>query len=458
MTPEETNSVQWALNTFNAPPRWDGVHGPALRNSTRAGAFRDLDHYYRGKHRLRFATEKFANTFGPVFQAACENMCAVVVDVIADRLIIEQFETADGNDTVEPLTREIWRANRMDEWAGRIHSGVLTLGEYFAVVWPNSEGQPVVYPNHPAGIVVEEDPEKHGHIVKAAKIWQQAKRIRLNIFYPDRIEKYITASDVMGVPTEAISFIHCEENGEPWPLKNDYGRVPVFRFANNGGQSELESVIPLQDMLNKSLIDMLVAMEYESFAQRWATGLEVGEDDEGNPQAPFKAGVDRVWAVRSEVTKFGEFSRSDLKAFIGVSDSLRESIARVSGIPMHYITSAAGGFPSGESLKTSEHRLTTKVRDRQISFGNAWADIMRFSLRVATGADVDIQTGWVDTSPRMTSAELWSTALQQQQSGVSVHQTLRERGYTDSQIEVMNAEMDALVMSETSGILPNAKA
>jgi len=72
---------------------------------------------------------------------------------------------------------------------------------------------------------------------------------------------------------------------------NPYGRVPVFHFPNRRvydyGISDLADVIPIQDALNKALMDMLVAMEFGAFKQRWVTGIEYETDPvTGKPKPP----------------------------------------------------------------------------------------------------------------------------------------------------------------------------
>ena len=55
--------------------------------------------------------------------------------------------------------------------------------------------------------------------------------------------------------------------------------VPVVPFPNLGegsfGMSELRDVVPLQDALNKTLLDMLVGSESQALPQRYALGLEI---------------------------------------------------------------------------------------------------------------------------------------------------------------------------------------
>src|SRR5205085_5557231 len=139
-------------------------------------------------------------------------------------------------------------------------------------------------------------------------------------FFPDRIEKYISRNPTEGWLPDAGDFVPAgtraslparvnnerdERAGSPRSgesvtadvIPNPFGVVPVFHFANNAdlgqpGRSELEAAIPVQDGLNKSVLDMLVAMEFSAYRQRWAAGIEIEYDEAGKAIAPFKAGVD----------------------------------------------------------------------------------------------------------------------------------------------------------------------
>ena len=52
---------------------------------TRYAKFRN---YWAGKHNLTFATDKFVNAFGPLFQELSDNLCDDVVDEPVGRLRI----------------------------------------------------------------------------------------------------------------------------------------------------------------------------------------------------------------------------------------------------------------------------------------------------------------------------------------------------------------------------------
>jgi len=439
-TSEQIDNIRWALAEYRKTIPGAGVSRDQL--------FQLYLDYYEGRHKLTFATKKFRDTFGQTFQAMAENLCPIVVDVVADRLQVQSHTSRNKRDArkIEAETQEIARRNRLDQLRGQIYRDALLFGENYVIVWPDAEDetQPVIYPNAPGSIVVKFDPQKLGMVAQAAKFWIEDKHCRLNIYFPDRIEKYVTSVAAEGLPFSPQAFTQYNAPDERWPLPNPYGRVPVFVYTNNAGvgqpgRSELRDIIQPQNGLNKALCDMLVAMEFEAFAQRWVTGLEVDKDDDGVVIPPFKAGIDRVWHVLEKDAKLGEFSRADLKQFVEVQNSLRASIARISGFPLHFFMIGQETPPSGTSLIIASTRLTSKVEDRQISFGETDEDIMRFCLTIRGLKNVDVKQVWKDTSPQLDDTAVWEAANKQMMV-TGRNQTLRDRGFTDEEIQKMAAE------------------
>ena len=375
----------------------------------KAAIYEKPQRYYNGDHDLRFATEKFENTFGSLFREFALNLCPVVCDAVRDKLRITGF---DGHGKLTPegveLAGSIWNRNRMRLRSGEVHKEVLKCGDAYVIVWPDAAGRAVIHPNRASQIAVEYDDESPGRITSAAKYWfTRDKFVRLNLFYPDRIEKYISKEKCEGTLPEAKEFVEFGER--PSPIANPFGVVPVFHFANNAdlgsmGRSELEAAIPLQDGLNKSVLDMLVAMEFSAFRQRWAAGIEVDYDANGKAIQPYTAGVEKLWVAGDANARFGDFDAAELEQFLKVKDSFRVDVASVTGTPLHYFLQQAGEFASGESLRRSETRFLAKVRDRQEAFGQVWADIMALALRIEGANGIDLATEWEDPSP-MTERE-----------------------------------------------------
>lgn len=408
----------------------------------RADRYRRAERYYEGRHDLAFATDKFISTFGTLFREFALNLCPAICDAVRDKLRITGFSTDSTAEATGDLSataahiRRIWNANGMRHRAGEVHKEALKCGDGYAIVWPDERGRATIYPNRAANCTVVYDDERPGRVLRAAKYWRTAeKRIRLNLFYPDRIEKYMTTDRCEGALPDAGQLV------KAGTLTNPFGVVPVFHFANNAdlglpGRSELEPAMPIQDGLNKSVLDMLVAMEYAAFRQRWAAGIEVEYNESGEPVAPFKSGAEHIWMSQSADTRFGDFNTADLDQFLLVKDSFRIDMALVTGTPLHYFTPNLQGFHSGENLKQSESRFIAKVRDRQLSFGQVWADLMRFALTLEGRPDNRLLTEWEDPAP-LSERELLENILLKRQIGLPVEQALIESGYGESDVRQM---------------------
>ncbi|MEO8650301.1 MAG: phage portal protein [Acidobacteriota bacterium] len=403
------------------------------------------ERYYRGEHDLAFASEKFQNTFGTLFREFALNLCPAICDAIKDKLKVTGFrvESAVENGTgdISADVASIWQRNRMASRSDEVHKEALKNGDSYVIVWPGADRNAALFPNAAADVLVVYDDEDVSRILWAAKRWRtRTSYLRLNLFYPDRIEKYIStrpSESFLPDPKEMVPI-----TDGPSIVPNPYGVVPVFHFANNAdigtlGRSELEPAIPIQDGLNKSVLDMLVAMEFSAYRQRWAAGIEIEYDSEGRPAAPFTAGIDHLWISENPNTRFGDFDTASLEQFLKVKDSFRIDMASVTGTPLYYLMPQTGGFPSGESLRKAETRFIAKVRDRQQGFGQVWADVMQFAARVEGIGNIQLSAAWEDPSP-LTERELLENILLRKQVGISQEQALREAGYGAVDISEMS--------------------
>lgn len=420
---------------------------------TNSRRYEKTERYYRGEHNLAFASEKFQNTFGTLFREFALNLCPVICDALRDKLKITGF-SADFRDTtglrrgdagLNTDVKRIWQRNRMATRAGEIHKEALKNGDAYVIVWPGANGEAIIYGNKAASCTAIYDDEIPGSIIWAAKYWRMGNaRFRLNLFYPDRIERYVSDGKYEGFLPDPKEFVPFSESSDDYILSNPFGVVPVFHFANNAdigmpGVSELDAAIPIQDGLNKSVLDMLVAMEYSSFRQRWAAGIELEADEQTGVMAePFKSGVDRLWTTQNPDAKFGDFQAADLNQFLNVKDGFRADIASVTGMPLYYFAPHTQGFPSGESLRKSETRFLAKVRDRQESFGQIWSEVAEFALRAeGSGTENRLITMWEDPAP-LTDREFLENLVIKKQLGISASHALSEAGYGDEEIRSMS--------------------
>lgn len=414
----------------------------------RASSYRKAKDYYDGKHPLSFATERWASAFGGLFKKFADNLMPPVVDAVKDTLQIVGFNVEAGDAGLADQAWKLWEQGRLARRAGQVHKEALCAGDAYLIVWPNRDGRPSFHPNKAHLCTVNYDDEEPERVTSAVKVWQRGdKRYRLNVYFPGRIEKYVTRqSTPNGMPESAKAFERFEVKDEAWPLENPYGVVPVFHFANNAdigesGRSELAGVMPLQDALNKAVLDKMVAMEFASFPQRYAIGLEVESDPvTGRPINPFQ-GVERWVTVANDNAKFGQFEGANLEQFLKVQNDFRMEIARVSGTPLHYFFLQTS-VPSGEALKTIEKRFIKKVVDRQGAFGQVWEDVLALALKMDDensfdeSSDVRLFTQWADPAPA-SDGERLDTIIKKQEIGIDEEQALIEAGYGLKDIEAM---------------------
>lgn len=446
------DDIAWALNHF--------------RDDLRLDRYRKARTYYFGQQPSPFNRERMKTIFRGLFEEVKDNLCPAVVDSIIDRLQVIGFASAETQEP-NPETRaawDLWQRNQMDLRSQEVHRESLLTGDGYVIVWPGARGDAVIWPQLAHEITVSYDPDQPGKLGKAAKLWINDidRRLRLNLYYPDRIEKYqqaepvtdgklltVSERDFVPIPAGEQTGVGTSTLGDASIVPNPYGRVPVVHFSNkrfqSPGVSELADVYPLQDALNKAITDLLVAMEFSSYHQRYVTGLDVGEVDEntGRPKnPPFNHGADKMLAASDPNVRFGEFSATDLGQFLQVHESLRSEIARVSGTPLHYLFITRGDFPSGEAMKSAEARFTKKVLDRQINFGNSWEDVIALAMQIE-GDELPpgyrLSTLWETASPR-TEREIAETMLMKKALGVSERELLKELGYDDELIDVMLAE------------------
>ncbi|HEV7701273.1 MAG TPA: phage portal protein [Pyrinomonadaceae bacterium] len=430
--------------------------------------------YYAGDHDLQFATDKFKNTFGKLFHEFSLNMCPAVCDAMRDKLTITGFsvEEASGEKEIPKDAWKIWQENRMGVRSRQIHREAVVNGDAYAIVWVDANQKTTIYPNRADSCTVFYDEETPGKVLWGAKYWVTSANakgdtfVRLNLFYADRIERYISSKKSSGqLPKKMTAWTEFKPDtseGE-FSIPNPYGRVPIFHFGNNAdigsfGHSELSQAFAPQDALNKSVLDMMVAMEFASFRQRWAAGIEIEYDADGKAIPPFTAGVERLWTTENPETKFGDFDATDLEQFLKVKDGFRTDVAMVTGTPLHYFMLTGASFPqSGISIEKLESRFLAKVRDRMEGFGQVWEDLISFALKIENKPDVRLFTEWEDPAP-LSEKEQLDNLVVKQELGIPEEQLWIEAGYGEDAIEKMQQQKadaaDAAVRSFNKGDIP----
>jgi hypothetical protein len=388
--------------------------------------------YYEGTNSEVFPNQRWYKLLTNAGSDFRFNFARTVVDSVLNRLEIANiFGTTDAaNEQIN----KIWETNDLVLDADEIHRRALVYGNAYAIVWTDVNGNPTIDYNSPLNTVVIYDDENPRIKRFGAKLWQtedsQGKKIaKLNMYYPDRIEKYAAFGEIENI-VSASSFKLVETIDNPW------GEVPIFHFrtAKQYGRPEHADAFGPQDAINKLIVTHMTTVDYQGAPQRYALSgggnsaeFEDFDDDaaEVDNLGKLRNGPGELWYLKG-VSKVGEFSPADHKVFTEPVKDFVRSMASITNTPLHYFEKT-GNVPSGEALRTAESPLLKKVEDRQISFGNTWRDMFRFVLKVE-GINSDVQVKWQSVES-MDSLDAWEVAVKKRVVGVSLEQVLLEMGY-----------------------------
>lgn len=391
--------------------------------------------------------------------------CEVVIDAAEERLNVEGFRVGDSPDGDEDAWR-IWQANDLDGQSQLAHTDALVCGVSYVIPWfSDTDGMPEITVANAHDAIVECHPKMHRRRAAGLRVYRDEWGYdHAELFLPDAVHLYRSATtrdDSHGlVDPKSVRWVA----GDVMP--NPLGVVPVIplqnrpriRHSRNGiiAQSEIKSIIPLQDAVNKLIADLIVGSDKQALPARWATGLEL--DTDPTTDAPVKPQVDTASLLVSESpdAAFGTFQAADLRNFVVAIDMLIQHVASISRTPPHYLNASADRL-SGESIKAAETGLVAKVRRKMRFFGETWEEALRLAGRIA-GIDhlanaSQMETIWSDPETR-SDAQLMDSLLKKKEIGVPVEQLWEDAGYSPTQIarfKAMGAEMDLFGPVESSG-------
>lgn len=338
--------------------------------------------YAEGEHRAKLtaAMRDMLRVSGTVTDQFNDNYCEMVVDTMADRLVVRAIE--GDNDAASAWSAEVLADNRFDGLQMDAHAACVRDGDTFVMVSYDSAAGRVVLTHEPAydgtaGIIPVYD-RMARELVAAIKIWPDGDDARVNFYYPDRVEKYLYKRGAAGI---AGGFTLLE-TAEWRDMAGGALGVPLFHLRNkpqarrSTGQSEIAGVIPLQDALNRTLVSMILTAELTAFQVRVARGFD--------PPQNLSPGM---WVVigpdglpNDQIADASVMEQGQIVPFIAQADWLINQIGTVSRTPLP--AHMGGDNQSGEALKQRETGLLSKVTKFSVKNGNVWEDVMAFAARL----------------------------------------------------------------------------
>jgi hypothetical protein len=209
---------------------------------------------------------------------------------------------------------------------------------------------------------------------------------------------------------------------------------PVTRFAASvdlEGRTigVVEPMIPLQNRINQTIFDLLVAQTYTSHEVRYVTGMapplqmemldENGMvttdptlavdsrpklDPAGNPiPAAINHNARRFLFAEDPDVKFGSLPAGPIGSLIDSVDMSIRHLAAVSQTPPHHLLGQIANL-SAEALLAAETALSRKITEFQSIFGEAWERVFRLAAELegntAEQEDFSGEVQWRDMESR----------------------------------------------------------
>jgi hypothetical protein len=327
------------------------------------------------------------------------NVCKTVITAATERMTVEGFDCSDVATAKWALA--LWNEARLDAKQGDIHEGALRDGEYFIIVdWDAAEGRPRFTPHQrftdPQGArgdgegckatYANDDPNQP--LLFVSKRWTETlavhgkneTRQRVTLYFPDRVEKYMH---------DGKQWAPLKAPGEEWPMPwlDEAGEplgIAAIHYCNKGMASEIENAIPLQDAMNKTLIDVLGAADMTGFAILFAAGFIPTTDSQ-----PMNASQSNALDLQPGMTvatsqkdgKLTAINAADPTHLLKVLDALLLYLAIATDTPVQRFQ-MGGQRVRAETLQEEENPLLAKIEERETRFGDAWEDAFDLARRL----------------------------------------------------------------------------
>lgn len=449
------------------------------------------------------------------------NLCSPVIDAVNDRLLITSVVASAGaaadsaaSDTATNKLNQLIHENELDTRYRSWNRKTLRDGDGYLIVWPDQPIAPNAQPELTGNIDVEDvatplginitygdprfcrmfyDPDNPRRKLFFAQMWEQAgddqkKRIRVNLFYPDRVEKWIgTPGSKQKKAADFQPFIDPDQDGDndyagsgddpdadpapaaSWPMPNPYGEVPVFHLRTDVdyGKPEHRNAWAEQDGLSQTVEILMVTLQFAGYPQRWAMQEADSLGNQSVREDPFAEHSPADWdhdyaeealstttvnagAISNETGSEWEANPGSMQLFknfkavgqfqVTNPDVLLEPLKQFANListatstPLWKFAGLGTSMPSGEALKISEMPLVQKCRDRQVLLAGAWQAAYEFALKIL-GITAVVTVSWANPATNDLQ-EVWALVEQKVQLGVPRDVAFMQAGVPEAQAQ-----------------------
>ena len=310
-----------------------------------------------------------------------------------------------------------WEDSRLQARQNAIHRAALGYGHSFTMTRKDEKGKVTTKGLSPLRTTaIFEDPANDDNAVAAL-----------------HVEKWPTGSGDNREPGRAIltdrtwEYVYTFLDDDKWRMV-EYrrhglkGENPVTRFA---AQVDLEGrtlgliepYFTIQDRINQTVFDLLIAQTGASFETRWATGMappykmRYPTDDDGNVDydadpvpvldkdgspipLPINIHAKKFLYAESKDVQFGSLPASPLAPYLEAIQQAIKDLSSVTQTPPHYMLGQIANL-SADAMRAAESALIRKANEFKLVFGESWERVFRLAMELSGEENADDMTGSV---------------------------------------------------------------
>lgn len=408
------------------------------------------------------------------------NNCAKAVHNTSDRLQVVDIigdvgrkspDRARQGEASKAWVSELRDWNYFDDLQVQLYEAVFRDDvSYIMVGWHDEEQIPVLTLEKAFdgtdGMLVISNRKDETIIDVAIKVWHETLDstndfMRVNVYYPDRVEKYKVVNNAVEVYTDPD---RADEPAQMWVDRQGQPiGVPIIRF---NGTNKLRDIVPLQHGINAIIHSMVGTAMLGAFPVRFTFGFQAPDKIEPGlfvEIVPRDKTGERMTPT-PELAEYFKMMRVDsmpaagMMEYISTIKFFENAIEKVGNIP----NANQGANESGESRKQRESDLLAECRRAQVWLGNSWEQVFQTAAAVQTayGDAAPIvrrwRVIWKDPQTRndLEQAQVLSAVAKYfEGSDEMLRQSAQLLGLTPERIEEIKAEQEKNKASMTESIL-----
>lgn len=341
----------------------------------------------------------------------------IAINAISDKL---EVQSVIVDDTQSDTTVNQWLiANRFDNVERDIYKAIVRDGRTFVLVAYDGN-KPILtqvdaYDGNTGAVTISN--AINNSPLYTLNIWNQGTQRNIDVYYPDRIEKYFY--DIDGSEWKKRS----DYDGEPWPIDwTDKSNKPlgIALVEFDIGESDIVEAVQLQHDMNEALLDMLSTSRTMGWPQRVLKNASKETYLLNQYEQPLMLDMAGYPIPRKIELTPGSIlmlqgADSDLVQLpaaeinTAVLDKLEALMTQVTTVPNHYF--GGSDFPSGVALIQAESRLSHKVESHQGFITPSLETMITMMLKLSntfanTGYVEDVQIEIIWYPPQVETEDL----------------------------------------------------